>query len=171
MVGNKLFLGWQGHSRTVFLCYPLILMCLMTGTRLLRRIVLERKELEPDEIVPTKNVLIYGAGRLGVETAKRLHFEPGLKVIGFVDDDPKIRQQTILGLKVLGAGSDLPFLKSLYNMEQIFVAFKSPRPAQLSKVRRHCSETGLTEILVRSSVPEPQFRPFVVTNSFRRVRT
>ena len=108
MVGNKLFLGWQGHSRTVFLCYPLILMCLMTGARLLRRLVLERKEIEPDENIPTKNVLIYGAGRLGVETAKRLHFEPGLKVIGFVDDDPKMRQQTILGLKVLGAGSDLP---------------------------------------------------------------
>jgi lipopolysaccharide/colanic/teichoic acid biosynthesis glycosyltransferase/NAD(P)-dependent dehydrogenase (short-subunit alcohol dehydrogenase family) len=170
LVGNKIFLSSLGNSRTVALIYPLILICIMSATRLVRRLVREKREIGFSKSDHTSNVLIYGAGRLGVDTAKRLQFEPELNVLGFVDDDPNIQHLRILGLKVLGTGSDLQFLKTLYNVEKIFVAFKSPTAEQLVSVRRSCSEAGLTEVLIRSSVPRRTSAPFIVSESFRRAR-
>jgi lipopolysaccharide/colanic/teichoic acid biosynthesis glycosyltransferase len=170
LVGNWFFVSARGNSRAVALSYPLILICLMSGTRLLRRLILEKKEMGAGDNEEARNVLIYGAGRVGVETAKRLQFEPGLNVLGFVDDDPGVQDLTILGLKVLGTGSDLPFLKTLHNVERIFVAFKSPSTEQLNKVRRCCNEAGLTQVLIRSSVPGCTSAPFIVSESFRRIR-
>ncbi len=64
LAGNKFFLSAQGNSRAVALSYPLILICLMAATRVVRRLVLERREIGEAQDDQAKNVLIYGAGGL-----------------------------------------------------------------------------------------------------------
>ncbi len=171
VIGNKLVLSDTKHSRTIFILYPIILLCLMAGIRAVRRMIHERRELLSGKETYTINALIYGAGRLGVETAERLKFEPGIKVRGFIDDNPCLRNQTILGFKVLGTGDDLAALKLLYGIDKIFVAFKAPKSDDLYRVRNCCVQAGLSEIVIRSSVPSSTAAPFLVSHSFRKTRT
>jgi len=46
------------------------------------------------------NVVIYGAGSSGVQLESAMKYNPEMKVIAFIDDDPKIQGQYIEGIKV-----------------------------------------------------------------------
>ena len=53
------------------------------------------------------SVLVYGAGGHGLVVLDAALRQPGLRVIGIVDDDPAQRGERILGVEVLGDGSIL----------------------------------------------------------------
>jgi FlaA1/EpsC-like NDP-sugar epimerase len=57
-------------------------------------------------------VLLWGAGDLGAQLARRLldHAEEGLVPAGFVDDDPRKHGRLIHGLRVHGDSSHIPEL-------------------------------------------------------------
>ena len=55
----------------------------------------------------SEGVLIYGAGGHGLVVLDAALRQPGLRVIGIVDDDPAQRGERILGVEVLGDGSIL----------------------------------------------------------------
>ena len=57
-----------------------------------------------------KNVLIIGAGDGGVLVARELrnHYKGEVRLVGFVDDDPKKQSQRILGFPVLGTKDEVP---------------------------------------------------------------
>jgi FlaA1/EpsC-like NDP-sugar epimerase len=59
-----------------------------------------------------KSVLLIGAGRAGLMTAREIlqRGEMGLEIRGFVDDDPNKQGAVISGIPVLGAVRDLPQL-------------------------------------------------------------
>lgn len=68
--------------------------------------VLAERSVKPDR---AERVVLYGAGYLGVQTAKRLLTDqksPYLPV-AFLDDDPAKRHQEVRGVRVLGSIDDL----------------------------------------------------------------
>jgi lipopolysaccharide/colanic/teichoic acid biosynthesis glycosyltransferase len=160
----------QYHSRAVFVLYTLILIGSLSCVRIVRQLTLERLERKPLEAQPTQNVLIYGAGRLGAETASRLQFEPGTNVTGFVDDDPNLRNQSVFGIRVLGNGNDLSFLKALYDIEKVFIAFTPHDSKSFNKARQRCIQAGLVDILIRSELPEKPGKRLTARRYFRGVR-
>ncbi|MBI5248405.1 MAG: sugar transferase [Desulfomonile tiedjei] len=170
IIANAFLIPREFHSRTVFFLYPLILLGLLSGARVLHQLTLERLERKPLEGHSAQNALIYGAGRLGAETVKRLQFEPGINVAGFVDDDPSLRNQSVLGIRVLGSGNDLAFLRALYEIEKVFIAFTPHDSKALKKVRQLCAESGLTDILIRSAIPEKPGKMLAARRYFRGVR-
>ncbi|HMK35631.1 MAG TPA: polysaccharide biosynthesis protein, partial [Desulfomonilaceae bacterium] len=170
IIGNAFFVPLREHSRAVFSLYPLILLALMTGARILQQLALEKLERKPLEGRKSKNVLIYGAGRLGLETAQRLQFEGGIHITGFVDDDPKMRNRSLLGIKVMGTGSDLAFLKALHRVEKVFIAFNPQKSKALKRARQRCIDAGLPDILIRSGIPEVPGKLLSSRAYFRGIR-
>ena len=103
MIVHKLY-GLAFYPRSVFIIDSLVLILLLAGVRMTRRVY---------ESLPTfrstKRVLIYGAGDTGEMIARdmRSHAGYGFKPVGFVDDDPEKIGRHIHGIPVLGASDEL----------------------------------------------------------------
>jgi lipopolysaccharide/colanic/teichoic acid biosynthesis glycosyltransferase len=138
----------SGHSRTVFVLYTLILAVLLSSRRMVERSVWEWRERLGNGSSEVERVVIYGAGRLGTEAGKRLDFEPGFQVVGFVDDDPRKKDRSVMGLRVLGQGRDLAFLKILYEIDKVVLAFKPKRYEDLVNAGELVNGCGIDEVAV-----------------------
>ncbi len=66
---------------------------------------------QPSSKIP---ILIYGAGQAGRETAATLSQNEKYNILGFVDDDKKLKNFNILGLKVLGNINRILKIKNNY---------------------------------------------------------
>jgi exopolysaccharide biosynthesis polyprenyl glycosylphosphotransferase len=74
-----------------------------------------------------QNTLILGAGDVGQLAARKLlsHPEYGIKLVGFVDSDPKELRPGIEHLSVLGKPTDLAELVDRHRIERVVVAFSN----------------------------------------------
>lgn len=160
VTSNYLLMAAPAHSRIVYALYPAIMLLLIGGARVLMRSLLERRE-RWNERPTSSRVLIYGAGRLGAETLKRLQFQPGIEVAGFIDDDPRIKGQSILGTEVLGSGLDLPHLKALYGVDSVVISFKPAKRADFDKARGNCLRAEISDCASPAILWDlPQNHPF-----------
>lgn len=139
-----------GHSRVVFFLYPCVLLALLAGSRMALRIRFELRELKKDPGQAPFNTFIYGAGRAGVEAAKRLQLDPEINLVGFVDDNHSLKNRFVLGLRVAGTGRDLPYLRELYLVKCIVIAFQARSASELETAQRNCVFAGIPEIRVLS---------------------
>ena len=79
---------------------------------LVRSIAFNFLSLKSDE--SSAPILIYGAGQAGRETAASISQNPRYRIIGFIDDDKKLKNFNILGYKVLGNQKKIEKLKKTY---------------------------------------------------------
>jgi FlaA1/EpsC-like NDP-sugar epimerase len=123
--------GFEDYPRAVFVVDSGLLILLLGGVRLSRRIYRELGHLELD-----KSVLIYGAGDAGEMIVRDMkgnsfyEYEP----IGFVDDDPAKVGQRIHGLKVLGTRNDLARILAREQPSAVLVAMPRAEPATIREV-------------------------------------
>ena len=98
-----------------------------------------------------RRCLIVGAGRSGTEMARILrdHDRSGYRVIGFVDDDTRKRNQVIEGSPVLGDRRDLLALVQQHHISTIILAIT------------HRLETGLFQVLMDSLELGVQIIPMI----------
>lgn len=91
----------------------------LLGSRMLFRAVRERSA-QPR----SKRVLIYGAGRRGVNLMRRIRANPcsRFEIAGFLDDDPRKRHTMIQMQPVLGNGDELPRLARLHDVDEVLIA-------------------------------------------------
>src|SRR4051794_17565751 len=85
----------------------LLLLAFVAGTRLLARTLIERP---PSGLMARgKEVLVVGAGDAGQLIVRELQRNRrlGMTPIGFVDDDPRKRNDRIQGIRVLGTTDEL----------------------------------------------------------------
>src|SRR5215468_9216795 len=116
----------------------LLLLALVTGSRLLARTLIERP---PAGLVARGNeVLIVGAGDAGqlmvreMQRNRQLHYTP----IGFVDDDPRKRGARINGVRVLGSSDDLPHLLRDNRPDEVLIAIPSAPGAVRQRIVESC---------------------------------
>ncbi|HZP73066.1 MAG TPA: nucleoside-diphosphate sugar epimerase/dehydratase [Gaiellaceae bacterium] len=116
----------------------LLLLALVTGTRLLARSLIERP---PSGLVAHgKEVLIVGAGDAGqlmvreMQRNRQLHYTP----IGFVDDDPRKRGDRISGVRVLGTTADLAHLLRDNRPDEVLIAIPSAPGAVRQRIVESC---------------------------------
>ncbi len=104
------------------------------------RVYARRAVVRDEHII---NVLIVGAGAIGVELAQHLKQSPGHRVIGFLDDhrvdDPR----------VLGSSNDLPEIARQYFIDEVVVTI----PSQRELVKRVALEARTLRLDVKV-VPE-----------------
>jgi len=90
-----------------------------------------------------KKILVYGAGRAGYLLVRDLLENPRDKVpVTFIDDDPELRNQKILGLKVFGGRDKLQEAVDAYQVDLIIIAIPSADQASISQIIDLASETG-----------------------------
>jgi UDP-GlcNAc:undecaprenyl-phosphate/decaprenyl-phosphate GlcNAc-1-phosphate transferase len=70
-----------------------------------------------------RTAVIYGAGRRGAAMLEELRANPslGIRVVGFIDDDPELRNLKIHRVPVLGSSHDLPEVVSSHKVSTFIV--------------------------------------------------
>jgi sugar transferase (PEP-CTERM system associated) len=78
---------------------------------------------------PRTNLLVLGTSNLAREAVREIlrHPELGIKVVGFVDDNPQLVGVSIVNPKVVGLYEDLPRLVTTNEVDRIIVGLKDRR--------------------------------------------
>jgi dTDP-glucose 4,6-dehydratase len=135
--------------------------------RMARRLVYQRLS-DQDDKGAARRFLLVGAGLHGVTVAREMVQHKGIKVVGFVDDDPEKQGAVIAGVPVIGRVSDLRHIVASSTVDEVLVCV-TPRSRHLLQIGDLESSLGspvrsrlvptLEEILEASSlVPAPPAR-------------
>lgn len=106
-----------------------VALCCIIGLRMAIRVWgrVVRSSLMHSNRNNPKNVLIVGAGQLGVTLARDIRGNADLNyhILGFVDDDPQKQHMIISGAEVLGTVEKLPNLFQWLKPDEIIMAISS----------------------------------------------
>jgi FlaA1/EpsC-like NDP-sugar epimerase len=120
-VANSPF-GPPTYPRSIFIIDAGVLVLLLGGVRLARRLLLEFPVSRPG-----RRVLIYGAGDAAalivrdMRTSRQYQYAP----VGLVDDDPKKLGRRIHGVAVLGNRTNVPRILEEYHPDEVLIAIPS----------------------------------------------
>lgn len=97
-----------------------------------------------------ERVLLYGAGYLGVQTAKRLltDAKSSYLPVGFLDDDSTKRHQEVRGVKVLGGLEDLEDAARSTGATSVLVCIGDADSMMLRRVDRLTDQLGLNVMVL-----------------------
>lgn len=91
-----------------------------------------------------ERVLLYGAGEVGQYLCGRIATHPGegLRVAGFIDDNPDLRGHKVRGHRVLGGFDALPSAIATVRAVQLIVAAENFSGTKLSQILEVCRENN-----------------------------
>ena len=110
--------------RLGLLYFYLLSTVLLAGYRLLLRVVHRLRQDHPDVV---SRILIVGAGKTGMEVVSEFTKRgwPGLRLIGFLDDDPEKAGGTVLNLPVLGRLDQVREIVKRERIDEVLIALPS----------------------------------------------
>ncbi|MCB9241082.1 MAG: polysaccharide biosynthesis protein [Flavobacteriales bacterium] len=115
------------------------------------------------------NALIYGAGHTGMITKRSIDADVNsdLKVVAFMDDDPKLSNKTAEGLPIYMTSRRFHYLIKKYDVKELIIAIHDLSPQKKRKV----IEMGLQYNLSIKNVPpiESWINGQFTTNQIRNV--
>lgn len=124
--------------------YLIDFLLVLFGTGFIRFLVRYRRRYlhgsRPSEV---KRALIYGAGEAGTRLLEDLQIQPelGVRVVGFIDDNPSKLRHTIHGVPILGSREKLQEMAARYDIHQIIIAIPSMSKATLRDLVDACECT------------------------------
>ena len=132
---------FESFSRAVFVIYWVLMLLLVSKSRLSFRL------LDEGVRIPGRKgdrTLIYGAGIGGQFALKEIQSNPdlGLQLIGFVDDNPRLRGSKIKGYPVLGSHEDLEKILREQNIRKIIISFRRRGEEKADEIRTLCRNLG-----------------------------
>jgi len=118
--------GIKGHPRSVVVIYGLIAAGLIRLSRqwagaLLLKAAPQHKPVSCDE---RKNVIIYGAGTMGVQLLRALNETNQFNMVAFIDNSPSLAGQVVHGVKVLRPGK-IGKVITTENVKEVLLAMPS----------------------------------------------
>jgi UDP-GlcNAc:undecaprenyl-phosphate GlcNAc-1-phosphate transferase len=130
---------FQSFSRAVFVIYWGLMFILVSLSRLSFRILDEGLRLGNRQ---GERTLIFGAGIGGQMTLKEIESndELGLKLVGFIDDNPRLHGRKIEGYPVLGGSEDLERIIRKHDIKKIIVSFKANGAEKTKNIRTLCTD-------------------------------
>lgn len=116
---------------------------LVGGTRFAIRIY--REGMRPVAVGGLTNTLIVGAGDVGEAVLREMQRMPveRYRVVGFVDDNPRIIGARIHGVPVLGDTSQLSRICTKNEVEEVFIALANPSRQDLRRIIEFCKGSKL----------------------------
>ena len=137
-----LFLAYRLEQtpRSMVLLYPMLLLLLLSGPRLLYRWSKDRRLA----IDSGTRVLIVGAGKAGEMLARDLlrAQSDGYQPTAFVDDKTRRHGQEVHGIPVLGGCEKIPEIVHSMDIDLIMLAIPSANGAQMRRLVELCDESG-----------------------------
>jgi FlaA1/EpsC-like NDP-sugar epimerase len=151
VVGEVSHSSWYAHQALVPIGVLLINFALtflaVTGVRVARRMFGERAESGRRGAGNTQAVrtVLIGAGQAGLMVAREIAGRPdlGLRVVGFVDDDPRKVGTVMQGVRVLGETSKLPEICAKHKASQGLITMANAPGNTIRRIRRLCDEAGI----------------------------
>ncbi len=134
---------FEGFSRVVIILDGLILLVLLTGSRLTFRLF---RQLLPAPRTPSGHrVLIYGAGDAGELLARELLNNASRQCtpVGFADDDPLKKGKIIHGLRVFGGNGSFLTICGQHAIDEVLISSMKFTPERLDEIARECTTLSL----------------------------
>jgi exopolysaccharide biosynthesis polyprenyl glycosylphosphotransferase len=119
---------------------------LVSVSRALTRTLVRRSDAH------TERTLILGAGDVGQLIARktRLHPEYGLRVVGFLDADPRVRRHDVSGVAVIGGLENLEQVARDLEVDRVIVAFsREPDEATMQTLRGMRDRSVVIDVVPR----------------------
>ncbi|WP_241489293.1 polysaccharide biosynthesis protein [Leucobacter celer] len=137
----------NGIPRSTLIIAAPITFSLMGVARYVYRLYNERQLKPGDE---AERTLLYGAGYLGVQTAKRLLTDAkgSALPVGFIDDDPTKRHQEVRGVRVLGSLEDLPRIAGETRATRLIVCIGDADTGLMRRVDEAADRAGMTAMVL-----------------------
>jgi FlaA1/EpsC-like NDP-sugar epimerase len=92
-----------------------------------------------------RKIVLIGAGDAGNLVLKELkqRSDLGMKVVGFIDDDPKKLKKNIQGVPVLGDTSRIPEVVKAHGVHEAIITIANASSKDLRRIVSICQEAGL----------------------------
>jgi len=142
---------------TVFLLDAFICAALIGASRFGERALFRARTTLADRA--GRRTLIVGAGRSGRSLVRELRETPGEKVVGFLDDDPRLHRRRLLGVPVHGGTRDIDRALAAAQPDTVLVTIPNAPADRLDAVVRACAAAGIPCRFVRR---ETDLDPVVV---------
>jgi len=128
-----LYLAKNELARLTFLYFYLLVLVFLLGYRAALRAWYRLKPTNPTTLA---RILIVGAGRLGQQVAEEFqHWGwPAIRLVGFLDDDPKKQGTRIAGLPVMGYCDEITRVVPDYAVDEVFIALPPEAHARLNSL-------------------------------------
>jgi len=135
------------HWIPAVLIYPVLLFVLLGLPRMCYRFWKDSRITITTSMKGFKRVLILGAGRSGAMLERELRRRGGFEVVGFLDDDKRLRGSQVHGVPVLGLIDQLPRIGLGYRADLAIIAMPSASNQQMQRIVEVCE---LSEIDFRT---------------------
>jgi UDP-GlcNAc:undecaprenyl-phosphate GlcNAc-1-phosphate transferase len=97
-------------------------------------------------------ILVVGAGRAGRSLARELREDRGARVVGFLDDNPRVRRRRILGVSVVGSLDEADRAIANTRADEVLVSIPGAPRERLDLVTGAAESAGVPCRLVRRHV-------------------
>jgi UDP-GlcNAc:undecaprenyl-phosphate/decaprenyl-phosphate GlcNAc-1-phosphate transferase len=139
----------------IFVIDAVLCTVLVGASRLALRLLPETLGLRGER----KRVLVVGAGRAGRSLARELREGHEERVVGFLDDNPRVRRRRILGIQVVGSLDEAEHAIAAERADEVLVSIPAAPAGRLDHVVRAAERAGIPCRMVRRhvelSAPEP----------------
>ena len=137
----------RDFTRSFFIVDGLICMVAVVGSRIAERTLVIGTRGVRDRTA--RRTLIVGAGRTGRSLVRELRETAGERVVGFVDDNPRLRRRSVHGVKVVGTTQETARILESTEPDIVLVTIPdAPRDA-LDAVVSACADGGVACRFVR----------------------
>ena len=136
-------LSGTDYPPTLFVIYGVVSLILTTSSRA-SYVVLETSKLRANhQGLP---VLIYGAGSSGVAAVRELfrNASTGLRPIGFIDDDERMRGRLVSGLPVFGSVRELEGIIKTRAGQALLIAADKISEERVARAVQACTRAGVS---------------------------
>lgn len=142
MVVMLSFVSFPGIPRTMGLLYPLTFLALLCFSRLVLRFIVVDLLHTGRQRHQRRAICIYGAGRAGQQLSMALRHEPQMKLVAFVDDDVRLRDQLLDGIPVYDSLA-LPDVIEEYGIEEVLLAIPSAARSRRREIVENLASRGV----------------------------
>jgi UDP-GlcNAc:undecaprenyl-phosphate GlcNAc-1-phosphate transferase len=140
----------QDFSRDFFIIDALICTFAIGASRFAERAIVVGAQSVRDRT--GRRSVIVGAGRTGRSLMRELRETAGERVLGFVDDNPRLRRRKIHGIQVLGALDEMARVLERTEPDIVLVTIPDAPRERLDAVVAACAEAGVACRFVRREV-------------------
>jgi UDP-GlcNAc:undecaprenyl-phosphate/decaprenyl-phosphate GlcNAc-1-phosphate transferase len=137
----------RDFQRSFFIVDALICMIAVAGSRFAERAIVTSARSVRDRTA--RRTLIVGAGRTGRSLMRELRETAGERVVGFVDDNPRLRRRRVHGVPVVGTTKEASRLLERAKPDVVLITIPNAPRERLDAVVEACIEAGVTCRFVR----------------------
>jgi len=132
----------DGVPRSILILYPIFLVFFLGGSRLGYRFWKDHS-FKLNTSNTGKKILIIGAGSAGEMLVREMLREGSYKPVGFIDDNPNIRNSELHGIPIIGTVDDILTVNQRYEFDRIVIAVPTATDEQMQKIVNNCESTGV----------------------------